>query len=728
MADSCDVQRVNDPLHRNWLKAVRALLVLKYGVEDFVDTHTKKYHEQLKSDARKLIFSGNLEKCSQCLVKQILPWHVHTKSSCPYRDCRHLKCLCVQNMRGKLLCSSPGSPCSVIFDLIVAGHSSRNPIFNCTDCSQWASDYWSICLCYLSTQRYSKSTCASDLDAAGLLSVMINCKFLHNYIDDITPLQRVRKSRNEILHSATYQLSEIGMRDIIQDIICILTDKQHLLKDPKAQLATQQLIEIMNDEDITLDEAKELEQIAINSIEMTKEIAIETLTEHTDIQLQKIQKKHDEFFEKTKVDTTVSQEVLDDLQQYLIDTYRQYYVKVDVTPLLPEEDDDIEHLYVPLRMEKVVKTYQSNLGHDLHQKVNRNEETVQQIDTFEEMLTSDGDCKKNICVIADAGMGKTTLCRKITSSWCFSHENPLSKQWTVKENSTQTGISNKTESKFVRQASTKNMLYMQRFRFLFYVSLRHAAEERSIEEMIVAQLLEHSHNETFRWIIKTMPEQCLYIVDGLDEWRMQTKNLMSPKTPSGIPKKESRCTAIFTSRPWKMTEILPRPSDIDIEIRLKGMSTESIKILSGNVLDKLNKYKGKSLKVDDFQHEIEQRKLQSLLAVPLMLKLLLCSWFNNHKLHETKTEIYVDVVQLMLKIFRDQKEHRCVTRTISEPSDNDLDMLPPVLRQKEEYIQFARMMVGLAEFSFTSFIQSDSLVFESSKLTHCGMKHLDVES
>ncbi|XP_052771171.1 uncharacterized protein LOC128210859 [Mya arenaria] len=400
MADSCDVQNVNDPLHRNWLKAVRALKVLKCGVEDFIDTHTKKYHEQLKSDARKLIISGKLENCSQCLVKHILPWHVRAKSSCPYREFRHLKCFCVQNMRGKRLCSSPGSPCSVLFDLIVAGHFSRNPIFSSTDCSQWASDYWSICLCYLSTQCYSKSTCASDLDAASLLSVMINCKFLHNYIDDIAPLQRVRKSRNEILHSATYQLSEIGMRDIIQSMICILTDKRHLLKDPKAQLATQQLIELINDEGIiTLEEAKELEQIAINSIEMTKENAIETLTEHTDFQLQKIQKKHDEFFEKTKADSTVSQDVLDDLQQYLIDTYRQYYVKVDVTPLLPEEDDDIEHLYVPLRMEKIVrteKTYQNNLGHDLHQKVNRNNETVQQIDTFEEMLTSDS-CFMCLC-------------------------------------------------------------------------------------------------------------------------------------------------------------------------------------------------------------------------------------------------------------------------------------------------------------------------------------------
>ncbi|WAR11949.1 hypothetical protein MAR_026129 [Mya arenaria] len=329
-------------------------------------------------------------------------------------------------------------------------------------------------------------------------------------------------------------------------------------------------------------------------------------------------------------------------QKYLVETYKKYYIKSDVSPLFPEEDENIDDLYVSLKMERRAHTLGkektlTRCGADIYKT--RTSEVAEQLNTFEELFQKNGERVENIFIVADAGMGKTTLCRKITSTWCTCYDEQICNAST--ENSVETTM-HCTDA--VRKISTGNQQCMLQFRFLFYVSLRHATTEHSIEEMVEHQLLQEKHINLFHSILEKIPQQCLFIVDGLDEWKSRANEQKSPKTIDGLPAKNCKCTTLITTRPWKFAEVRPRTSDVDSEVHLKERRGEN----------------------------------------------------------------------------RDQETHK-EERHLEEK-------LPFMLQNFSEFTSHARMLLALGEFSFKTFVKSNTLVFELSNFEQYGMTKKDTRA
>ncbi|WAR11951.1 hypothetical protein MAR_026131 [Mya arenaria] len=714
MADTGD-DSLNNTLFRNWLKVVLSLRILASGLTHFVEKHCKQLHRKLISKAEQ-ISNSTLTSCSQCFVKTILPWHVYKNGGCPAQKTAGVRCRC--KTHGAHVCPTIGEPCSVMHDLIVAYHHSHNPLWRNTDCQSWVNDYWSVAKCYLSTTGYASSTSAADMDCTGLLSLCINNDFLRRHIDDISNFEKVRNWRNTLFHSPNLELSESDMKAAIQDMINLLKDGQDLINESAAQSVAAELSKITSEDFVlTLAESKKMLFEMMNAIEYQKDAAIREINEYTDTKLDDIRVE----FVKCRG------QVLDmeAFQKYLVETYEKYYIKSDVSPLFPEEDDNIDDLYVSLKMERRAHTLGkektlTRCGADIYKT--RTSEVAEQLNTFEELFQKNGERVENIFIVADAGMGKTTLCRKITSTWCTCYDEQICNAST--ENSVETTM-HCTDA--VRKISTGNQQCMLQFRFLFYVSLRHATTEHSIEEMVEHQLLQEKHINLFHSILEKIPQQCLFIVDGLDEWKSRANEQKSPKTIDGLPAKNCKCTTLITTRPWKFAEVRPRTSDVDSEVHLKGISFKNASILAGIALGRLNKSRGKCLKVENFIAEIRKRNLMALVGSPLMLKLLLCTWFDNNNLPGTKTQIYSTVVKLMIRMYTEKRGENRDQETHKEERHLE-EKLPFMLQNFSEFTSHARMLLALGEFSFKTFVKSNTLVFELSNFEQYGMTKKDTRA
>ncbi|XP_052818045.1 uncharacterized protein LOC128244069 [Mya arenaria] len=256
------------------------------------------------------------------------------------------------------------------------------------------------------------------MDSTGLLSLCINNDFLRRHIDDISNFEKVRNWRNILFHSPSLEFQESDMKRAIQDMINVLEDKKLLVNEGSAQSAVVKLSEITTEDFVlTLEESRSLLSEMINAIEIQKYAAIREINAYTDTKLDAIRAE----FVKYRDQVTD----MEAFRTYLVETYKNHCLTSDVSPLFPEEDDNIDDLYVSLQMERRTQTLgkkeiSASRGADIYRS--RTSEVAEQLNTFEELFKKNGEGVENIFIVADAGMGKTTLCRKITSTWCTAND------------------------------------------------------------------------------------------------------------------------------------------------------------------------------------------------------------------------------------------------------------------------------------------------------------------
>ncbi|XP_053373350.1 uncharacterized protein LOC128546572 [Mercenaria mercenaria] len=594
-----DRAELRNPLYRNWVRASLGLKYLQQGLAGFVSNLSDQRHQSHLYSYRKVTGSP-APSCTDCTADNLLP--------------EHPRKTCIQKYRSKCFCNSPAGRrscpnnfCSRFYDLIVLDHDERNPVWTNTNPSCWYRNHWSFARCFLATAGYSDKQLAADTDAAGLLSILINNVEFRASLDSVCNFEKARNTRNDVVHTATFEIEDKELIPIIDQFIEILQDKKSLINDAGAQQACFHLEKLRKDEvNISCQKAEELRKEAMEAIAEKKEEALRDIDKKTLESLQDIAKattQNQKILATTQTQTvenptTLSDKEKQELQSYLIDLYRKDYLKTDLSPLLPEVEIDVEKVYVPLKMER--------------RRGNSAETTY--IHSLDELFYCDDEQAKTIYISGDAGIGKTTFCRKLILEWCRAHSmsshifNSISSENTQQEtdafasitsqenkadhigsnydkNSTRRRSDSSDESDYFLYESDDNLFdsanssgssspvltdeeivadvydiaktfetavidkdkstVMKQFIFLFFISLRDTYKERSVEEMAQNQLLKTKKmRELFKILVANEPENMLYILDGLDEWAPPTPLPKHPNVTKGLPL--SSCEGKFT--------------------------------------------------------------------------------------------------------------------------------------------------------------------------------------
>lgn len=164
--------------------------------------------------------------------------------------------------------------------------------------------------------------------------------------------------------------------------------------------------------------------------------------------------------------------------------------------------------------------------------------------------------------------------------------------------------------------------------------------KKTVEEMIKRHLLKAEDIDIFNDIMDFENEKCLYLVDGLDEW-IVPKSIRSTVDFLGIPNREFDCTTMFTTRPWKMTEIWRRPTYSNMELRIVGFDHNLAKLLVNKVFERIENPKSSPLQVVE---EMKKDENAWIKECPLLLKFATCVSCNNETFHKSITDLYCDIL------------------------------------------------------------------------------------
>ncbi|XP_053381145.1 uncharacterized protein LOC128549070 [Mercenaria mercenaria] len=239
-----------DPLYRNWVKGSLGLKYLKQGLQCPVDRLVQKQHKKLLREVEKKTGFPAVN-CTECTLDNLLPEHTRKKCIQRYKS----KCFCNQQQAGRRKC--PNNFCSFFYDLIILAHDERNPTWSNTDPRRWYSDHWSFAQCYVSTSGYLDKPSATETDAAGLLSVVLNNIEIRDTVDNVDNFKQARDCRNDLMHSTNFEVQGVQLERYIDTMIQVLKDATLLAQESEANAAVEELNKlkenhlIITTEDIT---------------------------------------------------------------------------------------------------------------------------------------------------------------------------------------------------------------------------------------------------------------------------------------------------------------------------------------------------------------------------------------------------------------------------------------------------------------------------------------------
>ena len=161
----------NKPYMR-WLLAGLGLKHLKLGLEEFVTKQINSSHKELLNNVAKsmcLPSVSHIDCYGQTLIKhankrtfkpQIFHCDIHITGE--INACVSEKC--------------PNAACHKLINEITKFHRQHKPIWSNTNINpcQWMCDPWQFAKCFLPVSGNQHLTSISEVDAAGILGIMIN--------------------------------------------------------------------------------------------------------------------------------------------------------------------------------------------------------------------------------------------------------------------------------------------------------------------------------------------------------------------------------------------------------------------------------------------------------------------------------------------------------------------------------------------------------------------------
>lgn len=316
-----------------------------------------------------------------------------------------------------------------------------------------------------------------------------------------------------------------------------------------------------------------------------------------------------------------------ELQKDLVKYYREQASDVPFVPLAPENKVPVSKLYVN---PEVVEIDINSKSKDIYWSfINRFEkdllEDVKIVSTYEQIFLENDIPKKNIYIQGEPGTGKSTFCTKLVIDWCNA-------------------VTAGTGSEICENSYFIDLDFLSRFAFLFFIPLREATQLCSVEEIITNILSDMCDADNLMKIIRE--ENCLIILDGLDEWSHPVEKQCAKKRKE-IPHRlaGTNCTFVTFSRPWKLNEVSLSSQEVDRCIEIKGVKNRDDLI-------------ARTLICLDAQDETEQCKSQlksydfsvgNLLDIPLITIQLVCFWNQEGKLPRSLCQLYSAMVDILLE-------------------------------------------------------------------------------
>lgn len=383
------------------------------------------------------------------------------------------------------------------------------------------------------------------------------------------------------------------------------------------------------------------------------------------------------------------------------------YLTSDVSPFLPEEDVHLSKVYVPVKM---VKTNTADVS-----------AKPVAIDSFHDVVYKDGNLVSSVLVCGGAGTGKTTFCKALICKWCETHS--------VDKYDDRMALHTIIQGDDSRSAPIADFETMKSFEFLLYVSLRHAYDERFVEDMICNQLFYPDQKPLLMDVLSVEPEVFIILLDGLDEW-CPAKGILRPLQTCSFPTTRHKYMKIITSRPWKLDAVRSNSMDVEIRIKLEGIDKTSVDQLTKSTVLELNKKFQSRMFFWKFHDEVRRLKLEELCKTPILLKLLVCLWFDEQSLGKSYCGIYSSVINVMIK----HANERYNTDKRFEALKSDMSVtkhcLPTCFDGKDSCQEISALLVSLSRLAFHALFSENraaSLVFQNEDIKKLGLRDEDLE-
>ncbi|XP_038047306.1 protein NLRC5-like [Patiria miniata] len=291
------------------------------------------------------------------------------------------------------------------------------------------------------------------------------------------------------------------------------------------------------------------------------------------------------------------------------------------------------------------------------------------LDSYEDMLKLKGN---RLLVIAEAGLGKTTLLKKIAYDWADL----------------------KTGDQTEKQQQPERTSVLGRYELVFVVEVNQMGETFDIIDAIFSQIItDRKLRERFEGLEKYIienPERVLILLDGADEISFQRLKVAQCK--SGISlndvvsfKTLKSCKVIVTSRQKTANEQLLSMHEHFTKINIVGFDEEYRAKYARKYLT--------NFKTDDQNRFLARvngsETLRSLAEIPLFLWLMCHTWAHEDKLPDQITSLFQDNMHLLYQHKTSKETEKQVSDTQTDVSKLGMIALEGLLDPNGEMLHFS---------------------------------------
>ena len=171
----------SDPLFQNWIKAALLLKFGKDAISEFLETVLDKF--------RLITVGGNCAHvCHSCTIFNVIPCQTkkfcNGGKKCKKHDTNDVK---------KTYRPCPNNVCDKLYLEIKKQFASfEGPSWSQSDATLWCSNVWEIAKCFMSGEYQDKHN-IEEYDFGGIISLIINCKFIQSQLSKPYVRQDFRK-------------------------------------------------------------------------------------------------------------------------------------------------------------------------------------------------------------------------------------------------------------------------------------------------------------------------------------------------------------------------------------------------------------------------------------------------------------------------------------------------------------------------------------------------------